>query len=230
MASWNDVVCVIACSYDVDDADAIVTSAAGADTTSGVMAWWLLAMITYPETQKRAQAELDAVVGRSRVPTFADFEHLPYVRSMVKESLRWRSAFPIGAPHRCMEDDWYEGYFIPAGTTVIANVWEMNRDTEVYGTDAAEFNPARFLDAQGNMAPGIADTKEESHLSFGFGRRICMGRHVASNSLFVFYAMLLWSMNIEPGTDENGRPVILDVERVVQEGLVVYVTLHVSRI
>ena len=57
-----------------------------------------------------------------------------------------------------------------------------------------------------------------------------MGRHVASNSLFIFYAMLLWSMNIEPETDENGRPVLLDVERVVQEGLVVYVTVYVSRI
>lgn len=58
-------------------------SAAGAETTSAVMAWWMLAMVVYPETQKRAQAELDAVVGRDRIPTFADYENLPYIRAMV---------------------------------------------------------------------------------------------------------------------------------------------------
>ena len=67
-------------------------------------------MVIYPETQKRAQAELDAVVGRARLPTFADYENLPYIRAMVrlmftpctfirltpttqtKEALRWRPA------------------------------------------------------------------------------------------------------------------------------------------
>lgn len=42
-------------------------------------------MILYPEVQARAQAELDAVVGRDRIPTFADYEHLPYIRATVKE-------------------------------------------------------------------------------------------------------------------------------------------------
>lgn len=60
-------------------------SAAGADTTTSIMAWWMQAMVLYPGAQIRAQAELDAVVGRSRIPTFADYEHLPYIRAMVKE-------------------------------------------------------------------------------------------------------------------------------------------------
>lgn len=62
-------------------------SAAGAETTSAVMAWWMLAMVTHPETQKRAQAELDAVVGRDRLPTFADYDSLPYIRAMVSSDL-----------------------------------------------------------------------------------------------------------------------------------------------
>ena len=41
------------------------------------------------------------------------------------------------------QDDWYEGYFIPAGTICIANVWAMNRDPEIWGTDAPEFKPER---------------------------------------------------------------------------------------
>ncbi|KAH8982108.1 cytochrome P450 [Lactarius akahatsu] len=58
--------------------------AAGAETTSAVLAWWMLAMATYPEVQKYAQPELNAVVGHSRTPTFADFQHLPYICAMVK--------------------------------------------------------------------------------------------------------------------------------------------------
>lgn len=73
------------------------------------MSWWMLAMVAYPETQKRAQAELDSVVGRDRVPTFADFEHLPYIRAMVKEALRWHPIDPVGLPHRVIQDDWYKG-------------------------------------------------------------------------------------------------------------------------
>ena len=64
-----------------------------------MMAWWLLAMLAYPDTQARAQAELDAVVGRARLPTFADYHSLPYIRAMVKEVLRWRPVGPLGIPH-----------------------------------------------------------------------------------------------------------------------------------
>lgn len=73
------------------------------------MAWWTLAMVVYPEVQARAQAELDSVVGRDRVPTFEDLSNLPYICAMVKEALRWRPVDPLGLPHRSSEDDWYEG-------------------------------------------------------------------------------------------------------------------------
>ncbi|KAI0052742.1 cytochrome P450 [Auriscalpium vulgare] len=195
--------------------------AAGAETTSAVMSWWTLAMLAYPETMKRAQAELDAVVGRERLPSFADYNHLPYVRAMVKEALRWRPVDPVGLPHRSIEDDWYEGMFIPAGTICIANVWHLNRDPEIYGEDAHHFNPARHLDAQGNVAPGPPDTKEESHVTYGFGRRLCVGRHVANNSLFIDIAITLWAANIERPKGPDGKPVFLDVDGFVEDGLVV---------
>ena len=71
------------------------------------------------------------------------------------------------SPHRSIEDDFYEGHFIPKGTIVIANVWELNRDPEVYGLDAHHFNPARHLDEKGEVMPGPVDSKEESHFTFG---------------------------------------------------------------
>ena len=188
------------------------------------MAWFLLAMTAFPEVQQRAQVELDSIVGRSRVPTFGDCQELPYIRAIVKEVLRWRPVDPVGMPHCTTEDDWYEGYFIPSGSVILPNVWQMNRDPEIYGADAAEFNPARHLDERGRLAPAPVHTKEESHVSYGFGRRICIGRHVANNSLFINITMMLWAMNIERAKDENGSLLPLDIDGCVEDGLVVYVS------
>ena len=92
-------------------------------------------MLAYPETQARAQAELDAVIGRTRLPTFVDYPHLPYIRAMVKEVHRWRP-FGLLTPHRSTEDDWYEGTFLPKGTICLANGWHMNRHPEIFGKKA----------------------------------------------------------------------------------------------
>ena len=193
------------------------------------MAFFVLAMLAYPETQARAYAELDAVVGRTRLPTFADLPHLPYIRAMVKELLRWRPVVPLATPHRTTEDDWYEGMFIPKGTICMPNVWHMNRDPETFGGNTEHFDPARYLDAHGEMAPGVSDLRKEGHFSYGFGSRNCVGRHAADNSLFINIAVLLWAMKIERKKDASGRLVPLDVEGLVDGGLVVLVDFIMFR-
>jgi cytochrome P450 len=60
------------------------------------MAWFVLAMVLYPDIQKRAQEEIDSVIGLDRPPTFKDYDRLPYVGAIVKEILRWRGVSPIG--------------------------------------------------------------------------------------------------------------------------------------
>src|SRR5260370_22877178 len=80
-------------------------SGAGFDTTSATFKWWTLAMVVFPEVQRRAQVELDTVVGRARPPTFADAPQLLYVRAIIKEVLRWRPAVERGLPHKAVEDD-----------------------------------------------------------------------------------------------------------------------------
>ena len=184
------------------------------------MAWWTLAMLAYPETQAHAHAELDAVVGRSRLPTFADYTHLPYIRAMIKEVLRWRPVAPLGVPRRSTEDDWYEGVFIPKGTICIPNVWRMNHESEVYGKNTMHFNPGRYLDGTREISPGAT---QEGHLSFGFGRRKCVGRHLADNSLFINMAVLLWAVKIERKVDASGQLLPLDVDGFVDHGVVVSV-------
>jgi cytochrome P450 len=186
-----------------------------------MMGWWMLAMLAYPETQARAHAELDAIVGRARLPTFADFPHLPYIRAMVKEALRWRPVAPLGVPHQSTEDDWFEDMFIPKGTLCFTNVWHMNRDPELFGKNTEHFDPARYLDANGELASGVSDIKEQGHFAYGFGRRNCVGRHMADNSLFINIAVMLWATKIERKKDASGRFLPLDLDGWVDVGVVV---------
>ena len=80
-------------------------------------------MATHPEVQRKAQAELDAVVGPKRLPTFADRSSLPYVNALVTECLRWKPTAQLGLPHCPIEDDVYNGYTIPGGSLLMPNVW-----------------------------------------------------------------------------------------------------------
>ncbi|KAK7458734.1 hypothetical protein VKT23_009734 [Stygiomarasmius scandens] len=181
---------------------------AGQETTATALKWFFLCMVLYPDVQDKAQEELDRVIGRARLPSFSDMKHLPYIRAIVKEILRWQSPLPVGLPHMTMEDDYYRGYLIPKGTICIANVMGLNHDPEIYGPDSGEFHPERFLDEEGL----IKDETSEGHFTYGFGHRICVGRHVANNSLFILIATTLWSMRIEAVKDGNGNVIKPDLE------------------
>ncbi|KAF7346243.1 hypothetical protein MSAN_01851300 [Mycena sanguinolenta] len=188
--------------------------AAGTETTSGVLSWFILAMVAYPTIQRKAQAELDNVVGRSRMPAFSDLPNLPYIQAVVKEALRWQPVSPFGNPHRLLEDDVYDGYFIPAGTVCIPNVWSMNRDPDVYGADAHEFNPERHLNNE------FPDTHQDGHHSYGFGSRLCVGKYMANDTLFINIAFILWALKLEPAKRADGERVSPSVDAFVHTGLV----------
>ena len=88
---------------------------------------FFLAMALHPEVQKKAQAELDAVVGTDRLPGFSDRASLPYVNAVAKDVLRWHPAGPINVPHRAVADDEYNGHLIPGGALVFVNTWCVHR-------------------------------------------------------------------------------------------------------
>ncbi|KAI0355429.1 CyP450 monooxygenase [Trametes cingulata] len=169
----------------------------GADTTFSNVVAFFLAMVCFPHVQAKAQAELDAVIGPSRLPDFNDRPSLPYVNALVKECMRWHVVVTLGIPHRTTADDVVNGYFIPKGTVVISNAWGLSRDPEEY-PDPEEFRPERFL--KGNA-------RDPMDFVFGNGRRICPGRHFADASLFIIVASVLHALKIEPPLDESGKPV-----------------------
>ncbi|KAL7929710.1 cytochrome P450 [Trichoderma chlorosporum] len=168
-------------------------------TNQGPLSFWLMAMILYPETQKRAQEELDTVVGRQRPPTWEDYQMMPYLQAMVREVFRWRATSPLGLTHVASKDIEYNGYTIPKGAVMLPNIWAINRSPSIYGADAEEFNPSRFIDPHTNqLLPPVANTKGEGQVVFGFGRRICPGRSIANRLVANFIFTLLWALKIEP--------------------------------
>lgn len=64
-------------------------------------------MTLYPEAQKKAQLELDKVIGNDRLPEAADRDHLPYVNALLLEVVRWYPVVPLGVAHRLQQDDVY---------------------------------------------------------------------------------------------------------------------------
>ncbi|KAH9020493.1 cytochrome P450 [Lactarius pseudohatsudake] len=96
--------------------------------------------------------------------------------------------------------------FIPKGTLCLTNLWRnCHHDPSTYGDDAAMFQPERFLDASSEIISGPAETREEGHSMFGFGRRACMGKPIAEELLFV--ATALWATTLERVRGENGTEV-----------------------
>ncbi|KAG1840272.1 cytochrome P450 [Suillus subalutaceus] len=168
----------------------------GSDTTASSMKSFILAMVIYPEVQKLAQAEIDAVVGQDRFPTFEDRDKLPYVQALALELLRWAPVSPQGLPHHAMRDDVYEGYRIPKGAAVIANLVSMSRDKEMY-PDPTVFKPERFL--------GPSPQSDPRKWFFGFGRRRCPGSHLAEATLFLNISCILAAFTIAKPLDERGK-------------------------
>ncbi|KAJ3871066.1 cytochrome P450 [Lentinula edodes] len=201
---------------------------AGAETTTASISNFFIAMIHFPKVMHKAQHEIDEVVGRDRAPTFADLPHLPYIQALVKELLRWRPAGPMGIPRKAAQDDWYEGYFIPKGATVISNIWYVSysinwitsEDLAIY-TDPENFRPERFLDGTGMSNTSPTNMHSIGHSSFGFGRRSCVGATFATQSLFINFACLLWAFNIEKGYDDNGNESLPSLTDVIDAGVVV---------
>lgn len=178
-------------------------------------------MTLYPEVQAKARAEIQSVLGSDRLPGFQDRDNLPYINAIVKETLRWHATVPV-ITHKSIAPDVCEGYDIPEGSWVMANVWfvlrmgnstrncslltyffrAMNHDPKTY-VDPFSFKPERFLGCEGR-AP------EPDPHTFGFGRRICPGRNLARANVYLTVAQSLAAFQISKpkknGTESGFRP------------------------
>ncbi|KIJ50988.1 hypothetical protein M422DRAFT_158999, partial [Sphaerobolus stellatus SS14] len=149
---------------------------------------------------EKAQAELDLVVGNSRLPEFEVRSALPYLEAALKEVVRWFPVVPTALPHATTADDFYEGYRIPSGSVAIPNSWKILHDEESYA-DPYAFRPERFI---ANENGGICE-RDPTIGSFGYGRRICAGKNLAEATVWLAIATLLWAFDFSKLRDENGK-------------------------
>jgi hypothetical protein len=162
----------------------------GADTTVSALMTFFLAMTLFPSIQIAAQEELDRVVG-SRLPLSSDREKLPYIWAIVQETHRWHPVAPMALPHAATKEDGVRGYRIPMGSLLMANNWWFTHDPAVY-PEPMEFKPERFI-----TTPTHAAQPDPRTWTFGYGRRVCPGRYVADNALFLTIAQSLAVFKIE---------------------------------
>ncbi|KAJ7146878.1 cytochrome P450 [Mycena epipterygia] len=172
---------------------------AGADTTVTALSTFFLAMLANPDAQRKAQIEIDTVIGAGQLPNFNDEQSLPYVSALVKEVLRWKPVAPIAVPHFLSVEDEYCGYRLPAGSIIIGNVGAILQDEDMY-PDPTAFKPERFL-RDGKLNPDVRDPQA----AFGFGRRICPGRHMAMSSMWITVASVLAVFDITKAVGEDGK-------------------------
>ena len=95
-----------------------------------------------------------------------------------------------------MEDDVYDNYFIPKGTLLIPNVWEMNHDPALFGADAHCFNPSRYLDESGLLTSGSPSVKDDGHFSFGMLLRIRVIVPVLSSCRIWSAVSIIWTPQV----------------------------------
>ncbi|XP_033627382.1 cytochrome P450 2U1-like [Asterias rubens] len=158
--------------------------AAGTETTATTLQWSILYMMAYPDIQKRVHAEIDATVGRNRLPRLADKPGLNFTYAVVLEVQRLASIAAIGPPHCASEDTKISGFNIPKDAILIPNLWNIFRDPSVW-PEPLEFKPERFLNAEGKAV------KPEELIPFSTGRRSCIGEHLAKMEIFVFFCYFM---------------------------------------
>ncbi|OAK99149.1 cytochrome P450 [Phaeosphaeriaceae sp. SRC1lsM3a] len=192
----------------------------GADTTVSALMTFFLAMMLFPEVQTKAREELDRVVG-DNLPVSADRERLPYIWAVVQETHRWHPVAPMAIPHAATKEDVVRGYRIPKGALLLPNNWGFTHDPATY-PDPMSFRPERFIDTATHKAE-----PDPRAWTFGYGRRVCPGRYVADNALFLTIAQSLAVFKIEKPV-KNGK--VVEPELKFEPGVVSHPVPYAAKI
>ncbi|XP_028784713.1 flavonoid 3'-monooxygenase [Neltuma alba] len=170
----------------------------GTQSSAITVEWAMSELLKKPQVLKKAQEELDKVVGTNRWVEEQDMVQLPYIKAIVKETMRLHPALPTLIPRESREDCKIEGYDLPKGTQVALNVWAIGRDPTVW-VRPNEFEPERFIGGP------TKDIDVHGHdfelLPFGAGRRMCPGYPLGLKVILSSVANLVHGFNWKlPGT------------------------------
>ncbi|KOC07535.1 O-methylsterigmatocystin oxidoreductase [Aspergillus flavus AF70] len=160
---------------------------AGAETTASALNGLIRYLAMFPDAQARAHDEVTRVLGDTRMATLADEPNMPYIRAVIKETL-------------------------PTGTILLANFNALHWDPERF-PHPFHFKPERYLNHLHRSAVYAAggDILARDNFTFGAGRRICPGIHLAENGLFLAVANIIWAYEFKLPLDDQGEEIPLDI-------------------
>ncbi|KAJ7047927.1 cytochrome P450 monooxygenase pc-2 [Mycena alexandri] len=165
---------------------------AGRDTTSATISFAVYMLAQHPEMAKRLRSEVLEKIGSSRRPTHEDMKTMPYLRAFINETLRLYPAVPVDARTSKKATTWatHTGplFYVPANTKIIYAVFYMHRRTDLWGPDALEFDPDRFMDERLRK---YLTPNPYIFLPFNAGPRICLGQQFAYQETSFFLVRLL---------------------------------------
>ncbi|XP_023764426.1 cytochrome P450 CYP82D47 [Lactuca sativa] len=186
------------------DADTIIKStcmvliASSADTTTVMLTWMMSLLLNNPQSLRKAQEEIDKVVGKDRQINESDITNLVYLQAIVKETLRLYPAGRLGGMREFTEDCTVAGYHVPKGTWLMVNLWKLQQDPEIW-SNPLEFRPERFL--EGNHKHVDVKGTNFELIPFGAGRRSCPGTALALQILHLVVGTLLQNFDIRTPDD-----------------------------
>ncbi|KAH8112765.1 cytochrome P450 [Phellopilus nigrolimitatus] len=139
---------------------------------------------------KKAQEELDRVVGRDRLPTIEDEKDLPYCHSNESTTLSGSARRTVAS-----EDIVYKGQYIPKDTVLVLNTYSMHHNPERH-PEPHKFNPERYINDHTNNteSANLPNAYERDNWMFGAGRRICPGMIVAEREIWLTISRMLWAV------------------------------------
>ncbi|CAO4376705.1 unnamed protein product [Caenorhabditis nigoni] len=170
---------------------------AGLGTTTNTTTWALSYILHHPKVQMKIHEELDRVVASDRLITTADKNDLPYMNAFINETQRCTNLVPLNLQHETTKDTVINGYHIPRGTGVVAQISTIMNDEKTF-SDHESFKPERFMDENGKLK------KVEQLVPFSVGKRQCLGEGLARMELFLFIANFLNRYELSPS--KQGPP------------------------
>lgn len=194
--------------------------AAGHETTASSITWAAYLLARHPDVQERLRAEV-----RERLPppiwagggggggegglivTSADIDRMPYLNAVVHEVLRYFSPVPITL-RKAACDTTIQGHFVPKGTQIMLMPWAVNKSKSLWGDDALEFNPDRWMpksdtDADKKRASGGGATSNYAFMTFLHGPRGCIGQSFAKAEFACILASWVGRFRLELHNEEE---------------------------
>ncbi|THC94131.1 hypothetical protein EYZ11_006380 [Aspergillus tanneri] len=148
---------------------------AGSDSVGTVMKTTMYNLLKSPQTLEKLRTELVAANVSRPYPRWSEVNNLPYLDACIQEALRVHPPFAMPFERIVPEGGIHiAGQYIPAGTIVGASPYVINRHKPTYGADAELWRPERWLEGD----PGMRKKRDDGLLTFGAGRRVCLGKHI----------------------------------------------------